>query len=206
MTLGMVLLVALGIIILLGVGHRVLDRLGLTDAGALAFLAAILVGGFIELPIARGRVDVSLNVGGGLIPVILAVLVITRAPTAVEKARGIAAALVAWGVIFGLTKAFRFEEGHTFIDPIYVFGVVAAAVAYLTGRSRRAAFAGAVLGIVLLDVANAVELAVTGMFGSVRIGGGGALDSVVVAALVAVILCEVFGESLERIAGGSRKA
>ena len=44
MTIGLILLVIVGALILLGVGQRVLDKLRLTDRQALLFIALILVG------------------------------------------------------------------------------------------------------------------------------------------------------------------
>ena len=47
MSIGMVLLTVLALLILFGVGQRVLDRMYLTDRQALLMVAAIFVGGWL---------------------------------------------------------------------------------------------------------------------------------------------------------------
>ena len=42
----------------------------------------------------------------------------------------------------------------------------------------------------------------TGLRGTVHIGGAGAFDSLILAGILAVLLAELIGESLERIQGG----
>ena len=52
MTTGLILLLIAGVLVLLGVGQRVLDKLRLTDRQALLWIALILAGGLIpEIPI-----------------------------------------------------------------------------------------------------------------------------------------------------------
>ena len=45
MSIGYILLAVASILVLLGVGQRVLDKMQLTDRGALVIIAAIFVGG-----------------------------------------------------------------------------------------------------------------------------------------------------------------
>ena len=52
MTTGLILLLIAGVLVLLGVGQRVLDKLRLNDRQALLWIALILAGGLIpEIPI-----------------------------------------------------------------------------------------------------------------------------------------------------------
>ena len=46
MSVGLILLIVAGLLVLLGVGQRVLDKLRLTDKQALLFIALIIAGGF----------------------------------------------------------------------------------------------------------------------------------------------------------------
>ncbi|MCR4402243.1 MAG: DUF1614 domain-containing protein [Firmicutes bacterium] len=202
MTVGLVLLLGTSILIFLGVTHRVLDRMHLTDRQALAALGLMLVGSFVDVPVWRGVQSVTISLGGAVVPIVLAVYVLARADTPTETGRGIAATVITGVALFALTKVFSFEEGRAIIDPLYAFGLVAGVVAYLAGRSRRAAFAGAVLGVVLLDVAHLVEVTSRRMPATVHLGGAGVFDAVVIAAVVAVGLAEVFGEAMERVQGG----
>ncbi|MGQ9532307.1 MAG: DUF1614 domain-containing protein [Desulfotomaculales bacterium] len=205
--LGLALLVLLSLLVYLGVLHRVLDRLRLNDRAALAVLVAMILGSFIDLPLPVAGVTATVNVGGGLIPLGLAGYLIWRAGTPPERWRGIlagAAAALAGYAVGSLLNRGLVEPGGRFqwLDALYVYPLAAGAVAYLVGRSRRAACVGAVLGVILFDVFYLVWLKLSGVSGVVAIGGAGALDAVVLSAVLAVILAEVVGETRERLAGG----
>jgi len=202
MTVGLVLLLGVSILVFLGLTHRVLDRMHLTDRQALVALGLMLVGSFVDIPVYRGVQSVSINLGGAVVPVVLGIYVLARADTPLERGRGVLGAIITGIALFALTKLFTFEEGRVILDPLYAFGLVAGVIAYLAGRSRRAAFAGAVLGVVLLDVAHLVEVTVRHIPATVHVGGAGILDAVVIAAVIAVGLAEVFGEVMERAQGG----
>ena len=94
MSIGLLLLIGAGILILLGLAQQVLDRLYLNDKQALLVLGAMVVGSFIEIPLYRGQPPVSINLGGALIPLALSIYVLYRAGTAKETNRGILGALL----------------------------------------------------------------------------------------------------------------
>jgi hypothetical protein len=91
---------------------------------------------------------------------------------------------------------------RTVIDPLYVYPLVGGTIAYLVGRSRRAAFVAATMGVLSLDLIHWFWLISTRTPGTVNIGGAGAFDSIVIAGLVAILLAEVIGETRERLQGG----
>jgi len=198
-TVGLILLLVVSVLIFLGLAHRVLDRMRLNDRQALVAVLSILIGGFIDIPVFRGLWTVSVNLGGSVIPVIIAIYVLSRADTQTEARRGVLSAVATGAALLAILKIFTFEEGRTIIDPIYVFGLVAGVIAYLLGRSRRAAFAGAVLGVVFLDIAHLVEVIIRRLPSTVNIGGAGAFDAVIIAGLIAVGFAEIFGETMERL-------
>ena len=84
------------------------------------------------------------------------------------------------------------------VDPLYLYGLAAGLVAYLLGRSRRAAFICGVLGVVLADTAVALVNWSRGVDQTLVLGGAGAMDTVVIAGLLAVLLAEFVGEVTER--------
>jgi uncharacterized membrane protein len=204
--IGMILLLIISILIYLGLAQRILDRLGLTDRIALGFIAAIIIGSFINIPIATARVEVSINVGGALIPIGLAIYVLSRAGTLWEKARALLAAVVAATAIFFInTQLFPADPWHgglDFIDPLYVYPIVAGGIAYLISRSRRGSFVAATLGVIFLDLYDIAVLFARGGPGNIAIGGAGVLDAVVLSGVFAVLLAELVGETRERIQGG----
>lgn len=197
---GMIALIIVSILIYFGVAHRVLDRLRLSDKAALAVIAAIIVGSFIDIPV-TARVTINL---GGSIAVLLALYVLLGAGTAMEKIRAVIAAAVTALALFIAARYLGAEPEQIFIDPIYLYPLIAGIVGYLAGRSRRGAFFAAVMGVFALDVGQYIYLVSTGVRGTVYIGGGGAFDSLVMSGILAVLLAEIIGESLERVQGGPK--
>ena len=196
--LGLLTLLAVSILIYFGVGHRVLDRLRLTDRAALGVIAAIIVGSFIDIPV-TSRLTINL---GGVIPIILAIYVLVGAGKAYEWIRAIVAAGVTAGLLFLVGRVLGAEQEQMFIDPIYIYPLVAGTVGYIAGRSRRGAFFAAVMGVFALDVGHFIWLMRTGSPGVVNLGGGGAFDALVLSGILAVLLAEGVGEILERVQGG----
>ncbi|HEX3011230.1 MAG TPA: DUF1614 domain-containing protein, partial [Syntrophomonadaceae bacterium] len=158
----------------------------------------IIVGSFIDIPLGT-RVTINL---GGSIAVILALYVLLGAGTTYEKVRAIIAAVVTGLALFLAGRYLGAEPEQIFIDPIYIYPLVAGVVGYLAGRSRRGAFFAAVFGVFSLDITQYIYLVRTGVRGTVHIGGAGAFDSLILAGVLAVLLAEVIGESLERMQGG----
>ncbi|KYH33046.1 DUF1614 domain-containing protein [Neomoorella mulderi] len=206
-TIGVLLLVIVFGLVYFGLAHRVLDRLYLSDRAALALIVAMIVGSFINIPITSGRVVTSVNVGGGLIPFGLAIYVLYRAGTAREVGRALLGAVITAAVLFGISLVTRGREawnvsGLSLLDPLYYYPLIAGVVAYLVGRSRRAAFVGAILGVLLLDVVDLFFYLSRGLRGTVAFGGAGIIDVTFMAAVVAVLLAELIGEVRERVQGG----
>jgi hypothetical protein len=203
MPLGMIILLVTAVLIFLGLGQRVLDRLRLTDKAALLFIGAMLIGGFLpDIPITR---NVAINIGGGVIPLVLVVYLLAKAGTVKERTRAIIAALVTGGVVYAATKVLPTEPTYyLLLDPIYVFALIAGIIGYLAGRSRRSAFIAGVGGLVLVDIFSRIELFIRGVAGtgSMVIGGAGIFDGVVLAGFISLGLAEVIGEVRERAQGG----
>jgi len=203
MPLGLTLLIVATILVLFGVGQRILDRMRLSDKTAVLFMLAIFVGSLIpDIPLGR---NFYINIGGAVVPLILVIYLFAKAGTGMERARAaVAAVLSALGVY--LAGRYMPSEPETImIDPNYVYGVIAGVIGYLFGRSRRASFIAGVLGVLLADLAQWTENMLRGIPARIRLGGAGAVDAVVIAGLLAVLLAEVVGEFRERIQGGTAK-
>lgn len=201
--LGTIVLVVASILVYFGLAQRLLDRMKLSDKAALAVIGALIIGSFIDIPLMGGKSQVVLNIGGGLVPIGLSIYLLTSAGTAKEWGRALFAAAVTTGVIYYIGSFLMLgDPGNTILDPLYVYPIVAGTTAYLLGRSRRAAFVAATLGVLGLDLVHLVWLMMTGTPGNVHIGGAGAFDSIVLAGLVAILLAEVIGETRERLQGG----
>lgn len=199
--IGVVLLVIVSLLIFLGLAQRVLDRLYLSDRGGLLVIAAMVAGSFIDIPIMRNP-SVSLNVGGALVPIGLAIYVLVKAGSRKEVWHSILGIVLTAGVLYAVTKLYRFDVDRGFIDPQYLWAIIAAVIAYVIGRSRRLAYLIATLGILFMDIVHAVESGVRNLNAPTMIGGAGAFDTIVIAGVLAALIAEVLGESLEALQGG----
>jgi uncharacterized membrane protein len=202
MPIGMIILLVVGVLVYFGVAHRILDRMRLTDKQALLFIAAMVVGSFIDIPIMRAPVEVSMNVGGALLPILLSIWLIFKADETAERVRAILAAILVAAVVSLGSRYLPYEPENMFLDPKIIYGISAGLIAYLAGRSRRSAFVGGVLGIVLSDIVHMVTIIGLGIPGTTDIGGAGAFDVVMIAGIIAVMVAELVGETREKIQGG----
>lgn len=202
MPIGFILLIVVSLLIVFGLAQRVLDRMRLTDRQALLFVAAIFIGGIIP-DIQLGRWVI--NIGGALVPLALCVYLFAKAGTAKERWRAIAAAVLSGAAVFGLGRIFPSEPESMPFDINYLYGLAAGLIAYIFGRSRRSAFIGGVVGVLLGDVTQGAFNYYAGLNTPIVLGGAGALDVVIISGLLAVLLAEVIGEIRERMQGGSAK-
>ncbi len=203
MSFGLTMLVLMTILILFGVGQNILDRMRLSDKGAVIFMLAIFIGGLLpDIPLGQ---RFSINIGGAIVPFILVVYLYVKAGTTREKVRSIMASLIAGVAVFLVGRLLPAEPETMVVDPNYVYGVVAGIVGYLLGRSRRASFIAGVMGILLADIAQGVENVIMDIPSPVKLGAGGAVDAVVISGLLAVILSELIGEFREKLQGGTEK-
>ena len=201
MPVGMIILLVVSILVFIGLGQRVLDRLGLTDRAALLFIGAMLIGGF--LPDISLTQTLSINIGGGIIPIVLVGYLFYRAGTAAEKSRAALAMLISAVAVYGLLKIMPLEPTYAFLlDPLYVVAILAGVAGYLAGRSRRSAFIAGVGALVLNDIFTRLELFFTGGSSNLVIGGAGIFDAIPIAGFIALGLAELIGEVRERLGGG----
>ena len=197
MSVGFFVLSALAVLVLLGVGQRVLDKMRLRDRTALVLIAAMFVGGLIP-DIDLGLV--RLNIGGALIPLGVCVYLLATADEGVERARGLIGAVLTSAIVYTLGRVLPSEPENITLDPLYVSGLVGGIVGYALGRSRRAAFLSGVLGVLLADVISGVTVWASGTAQQLVLGGAGLFDSAVISGLIAVLLAELIGEARERAA------
>ncbi|MDO5300259.1 MAG: DUF1614 domain-containing protein [Clostridia bacterium] len=199
MSIGMILLVVIALLILFGVLQRVLDRMALTDRQALLCVAAIFVGGWLP-DITLGAV--TINIGGALVPLIVCIYLFFHAGTAKERIRCIVAAVLTAAAIYAISLFFPADPVAMPFDPMILYGICGGMIAWLLGRSRRSAFIAGILGVILADVLVGVINWSKGINQAVHLGGAGALDAVVLSGVTGVLMCELFGEIMERIASG----
>ena len=199
MSLGMILLVVLALLILFGVLQRVLDRMGLTDRQALLCVAAIFIGGWLpDLNLGA----VTLNWGGAVVPLAVCAYLFFHAGTGMERGRCLLASVLTAAAVYAIGVFFPADPVTMPFDPMILYGLCGGIIAWLLGRSRRSAFVAGILGVILADAAIGIVNWRNGVAQTVRLGGAGVLDAVMLSGVTAVLLCELVGEVMERIARG----
>lgn len=202
MTTGSILLGAAAVLVLLGIGQRVLDKMRISDRTALLLIAAMFIGGLIP-DIRIGLVRI--NIGGALIPLGVSLYLLFTADENAERIRGVIGALVTGGIVYVLGRVMPSEPENIVLDPVYACGVAGGIVGYVLGRSRRGAFICGVLGVLLADLTSAIVLWLGGVAQVLTLGGAGIFDTAVISGLLAVLLAEIIGETLERAARAAGK-
>jgi len=198
MSTGYIILLVLILLVMFGAGQRVLDRMRMSDTWALVVMIAIAIG--LAIPTIRIGSNFEFNIGGFLIPFGVCVYLLIRVGKSWDLFRAIIGTIVTAGLILGLEYLLPASPEKFLLDYMFIYGIVAGLVAYLLGRSRRNAFICSVFGITLARLIQFVINISTGISSSVlSLGSAGAFDSMVIAILFAVALCELLGEGLERL-------
>lgn len=205
MPIGMILLFIVGAAVYFGIAQRLLDRMRLTDKQAVWFILAMIIGTFINIPLLNGPVQATANVGGAVLPALLCIWLVAKADQAKERIRAIGSALAVMLFIYLGSRYMPHEPETMFMDPKLIYGIGAGLIAYLAGRSRRSAFIGAAMGVILSDLLRLALLYNRGVAGTTALGGAGVFDVTVVAALVAVMTAELVGETREKLQGGHKQ-
>lgn len=200
MPVGPISMTILLVLILFGFLERVLADMGLTPRLAALLAVAVLLGSAVELPLARG---LAVNVGAGLLPLAVVAYLLWHADEWQERVRGLLAGVVTALAVYLVERVFpngQPTELNLFqMDAQYLYGLVAALVGYLAGRSRRCAFCAGVLGVIFGDLAayGARLLSHTPSPQPILVGGGAIWDTALLAGVVAVLLGELIGEPRE---------
>jgi len=177
-----------------GFFDSVLQLLKLSPRAALILLVAMLLGGAFELPLGQG---LSINIGSGIIPLMIAFRLLWTADEWFEPVRALLAAVMTGAAVFLLWTWFpphHPTELNLFgFDAYYLAGLVGGSLGYIFGKSRRAAFCAGLLGVLLGDAAHyAISMRLAGTF---PLGGGGFQGTPIVAGLLALALASLADEA-----------
>lgn len=195
MSVSLIIISILILLIMFGVGQRILDSLRLNDKEALVILVLICIGIVIP-PIWIGSYF-CFSIGGFLIPFGLSIYLLISCGWSRDLIRAIFGTIIVAGLIYGLEWVLPADPESVIIDNMYVYGVVAGIVAYVLGRSRRNAFISCLFGIVL---AQLVQWLIN--FGMdtptiLGLGVGGAFSTYVVSIVISVAVSEFIGRCFE---------
>lgn len=187
-------------VVALGFAERVLERMRLSSTAAIIVLLAMAAAHFLPDIEFQG---LTINLGALVLLGIVIYLIVTT--TAQEALRAVIVGLITGAVIWLTDKLLPVDPSSAWfsLDPLFVGGIASGLIAYVLGRSRRSAFCGAILGTILVDLANMMELMQAGIPQSIHVGAGGLLASVAISPLIAVAIAEGIGEIRERLHRGS---
>lgn len=202
MSIGTIVLLVAGLLVLFGFGQRVLDKMHLNDTQAIILIIAMIVGGFLPDIAITNRI--AINLGGFAIPAGVC-LYLWLTTSGKERLRSLLATAVTGLSIFLLMRFLPHEPDSMWIDPTYTYGIAAGIIAYIFGRSRRGAFIAGTLGVVSANIAQDMINQMNGISQRLVLGGAGAMDATVFSGIIAVLLAELVGEALERATRGNRE-
>lgn len=197
MSAGFLFLSVLALLVFCGLLQRVLDRLHMTDRQALFLIGVMIVGTFLP-NISIGLV--SIGIGGAVIPLGICIWLFIKADSSAERWRAGIGSLLSGAAVYMLSSLLPPEAEAMLLDPMWLYGLFGGLIAWVFGRSRRAAFICGVIGIVLADIASAAMLWVQGFETQLVLGGAGIADASVISGAIGVLFCELLGEVVERFA------
>lgn len=190
------------VLIMFGVGQRILDDLRLSDKWALLILIAICIGLVIP-PIWIGEYF-CFSIGGFLIPLALSIYLLISCGKR-DLLRALLGTVIVGGLIYGLEWILPADPESMIIDNMYIYGVVAGIVAYILGRSRRNAFVSCLFGITLAQLVQWIINLCTNQKSILGLGVGGAFSTYIVAIIISVAVSEFIGRCIESASGGKEK-
>ncbi len=183
------------LLVMFGVGQRILDSLRLSDKEALVILVLICVGLLIP-PIWIGEYF-CFSIGGFLLPFALSVYLLISCGWSRDLVRAVVGTIVVAGLIYGLEWIMPADPEDVIIDNMFVYGVVAGVVAYVLGRSRRNAFVSCLFGLTLAQVVQWIVNFALKTPSILGLGVGGAFGAYVVSIVIAVAVSEFLGRCFE---------
>ena len=202
MSFSLVIISILIVALIFGAGQRVLDKMRMNDKWALGILIAIAVGIVIP-PISIGKYFIF-SIGGFLIPFGVCIYLMIATGFSKDLLRAFIGSFVTAGLILLIQYLMPSKTPEDIvIDNTWLYGLVAGFVAYVLGRSRRNALICSILGLFLASVIQFLINMGMGVMTPLKLGLGGALDTIVLSTLIAVALSEAMGKSVEAVVGKS---
>ena len=183
------------LLIMFGVGQRILDSLRLNDKEALIILILICIGLIIP-PIWIGEYF-CFSIGGFLIPLGLSIYMLISCGWSRDLIRTIIGTILIAAIIYILEWVLPADPESMIIDNTYIYGVISGVIAYVLGRSRRNAFISCLFGITFAQLVQWVINFVKDTPSILGLGIGGAFGTYVVAIIISVALSEFLGRCFE---------
>ena len=200
------LILAIPLLLVFGFFHILqagFENLGFPPGLVLATLVAMLIGSFINIPLGRRKLvevteahffglfkrqrllaqGLSLNVGGAIIPLLIAGFLLFRVPLEETLIATLLMTLVAW-------KLSRVVPGRGIVLPVLIPPLFAALFAFVLvpGEAALVAFVSGTLGVLIGADLLRLPQVMKGEVGTMSIGGAGVFDGIFLVGIVAALL------------------
>lgn len=203
MSTSLIILSVIILLVMFGVGQRILDSLRLTDKMALLILILICIGIIIP-PIWIGPYF-CFSIGGFLIPLAVSIYMLICCGFSRDLLRATIGTILVAGVIYGLEWLLPANPEDVLIDNMYLYGIVAGVIAYALGRSRRNAFISCLFGLTLASLVQWLINFAMGTPSILGLGVGGAFGTYIVSLIIAVAVSEFLGRCFENAKQGDEE-
>ncbi len=189
---GITLLAALSVLLLFKVGDKLLKRLGISLMMA-QILIFMLVAGSILPNITLGKA-VVFNVGGFVVPLFIGIVILTKGNKK-EVTRGFIGMLCVAAALLGASYFIAPVPQGFIFEPMILYGIIAAVVAFLVGYNLVSAVAAAFLGVVLWDIAQGIIIKYIYNIGApIELGLYNILNTTIPAVIISGVVSYLFVE------------
>lgn len=171
------------------------QKMGIPHHLVIPALIAILVGGYLNIPIWHsGGTTVAVNVGGAIIPLAISLYLLRKAPLLMTA---LTTAVVA--TVSGLLADVNADRGITLSFGFLILPATAVSAALILARRNApqvAFIAGTIGGIIGVDLVHLGELTRLGI-AHASIGGRGVFDGIFTTGIVASVLAGLLWRKVE---------
>ncbi|MCL2555843.1 MAG: hypothetical protein FWE03_02325 [Firmicutes bacterium] len=187
MTLGLIILGVVSILTFFGLMDRFFIKLGLKSWIALILVVGLVVGAVVP-PIRFGQV-LSINIGGFIAPVIVAIILLSIARNRSESFRAFIAMFAVASVAVATRMLLNPLNSSLILASALIIGFVGGSAAFLAGHTRVATVSSAIGGIILGDlIIGLIKHFIGGE--AISLGMQGVFDSLIIASVFGLLLCE----------------
>lgn len=162
------------------------QKMGIPRHLVIPALVAILIGGFLNIPIwSNGSTTVAVNVGGAIVPLLISVYLLRKAPL---LRTALAVAVVA--TVAGLLAEVEVGRGIVLSFGWVILPVTAVSLGLILARRRApqvAFIAGTLGGVIGVDLVHLKELIDLGG-PYLSIGGRGVFDGILTTGIISAVL------------------
>lgn len=187
MSIGLNLLIAIAILVAFGVPEKMLSRMNIRPWAAQVAIFAAIAGSII--PEFEVMNNIYISLGGALVPLTCAMILLGMNRSIKERLWGVGAALIAAACSYLLGQTLIFHVG--IFSTAHLQGLLVALIAVGLCKTYKSTLFASLIGVLLGNLIPLIVDLFTGGTISLFWGVGEELDMLVVAAAFGTVLCDV---------------